>query len=241
LQSPPGPAIVEVAFDPALVARFQRLGATAHRGVAAALYEVELRQPAAMIPAGDAAAPAAVSPHPGDAAAPPAAASRPGGSRQKAAAAPRPAGARGSLAAPGPAGSADDEGDRIVAVLRAVSRGQPRGPDRAVGGAAARRPALPDQEVPRAGQVVLAERVVRLSELRPSLAAASPALRASALAIELAQALAAKDPAPGLRELRARARALAAEMPDDPKIAELLQLVERAADLAATPGHARQP
>ncbi len=87
--------------------------------------------------------------------------------------------------------------------------------------------------------MVLAERVVRLSDLRPSWDAASPALRASALAVELARALAAREPAPRLQELRARAQALAAELPDDPKAAELLRLVRRAADLAAATGGAR--
>jgi hypothetical protein len=193
LRPSPGPDAVEVEFDPAMVARFHRVGATAHRGVAAALYEVELRRPAAM-----------------------------------AAAAPRPPGERRKAAAPGPAaGPAPDQmdqgdqmagADRIVAVLRAVSR-----------------------EQPGAGRIVLAERAVRLSDLRPSWDAASPALRASALAVELARALAAKDPAPRLHELRAKARALAAELPDDPKAAELLQLVQRAADLAGAPGSAAHP
>lgn len=175
---------VEVEFDPAVVARFRRVGATARGGVAAALYEVELRQPAAMAPAG-------------------------GGE------------------------------DRIVAMLRAVSRERAAAPDRPAGSAGAPEQAFHEGDPRAAGAVVLAERVVRLSDLRPSWDAASPALRASALAVELARALAAREPAPRLQELRARAQALAAELPDDPKAAELLRLVRRAADLAAATGGAR--
>jgi hypothetical protein len=86
-----------------------------------------------------------------------------------------------------------------------------------------------------------AGRVLRLSQLRPSWEAATPALRAQGLAVQFAQALASRDPAPRLRQLRQEARALAAELPDDPKAAELLELVERAAKLAEAPGAGSGP
>ncbi len=219
---------VEVDFDPAVVARFRRVGATARRGGAAALYEIELRPEAAAAPAAQgvmtgsrsgAAAPAmappppkpvaeprpADAPHPADAP-PPAAASR------MKAASPQPAGEPRRAAAPWPGGGTD----RVIATLRVVSRD----------GAAFQ------------GGSLLAARVVRLDQLHPSWDAASPALRVQGLAVELAQALAARDPGPRLQAVRVRAKALAAELPEDPKAAELLQLVDRAADLAGAPGGA---
>lgn len=214
---------VEVDFDPAVVARFRRVGATAHRGGAAALYEIELRPEAAAAPAaqgvmtgsrpdgaGPAFAPAppkpVAEPRPADAAHPAAP------SRMKAASPQAVREPRGAAAPrPGAAGK-----DRVIATLRVVSR----------------------DEAGFQGGGLLAARVVRLDQLHPSWDAASPALRVQGLAVELAQALAAKDPGPRLQEVRVRAKALAAELPADPKAAELLQLVDRAADLAGAPGGA---
>jgi hypothetical protein len=156
---------VEVDFDPAVVARFQRVGVSVHHGAAAALYEIQLRRPVA------------------------------------------------------PAADLGARSDRTVAVLRAI----------------------PGERVGARDAIVQDERVVRLSDLHPSWEAASPALRTSALAVELAQALAAEDPAPRLVRLQPRAQALAAELPDEPKAAELLQLIQRAADLAGARGGAAHP
>jgi hypothetical protein len=180
LMGPAGAGAVEVEFDPAVVARFRRVGATANRGGATALYEVELRP-----------APSA---------------------RQSAAASSRPVGEPRDATAASPG-----SGDRVIATLRLVAADRIN-----VGGNLA-------------GDDRLAGRALRLSQLRPSWAAASPALRAPGLAVQFAQALAAKDPGPRLQELRIRAQALAAELPDDPKAAELLDLVERAAALAGAP------
>lgn len=204
------PDAVEVDFDPAVVARFRRVGATAHRGGAAALYEVELRKAAAGVPAAP-AAPAAqevtAESRPGTAAAAPRAAAAP----QMTAASPRPPAEPPAAPASRPGGGPQD---RVIATLRVVPRDERSMQDGAL----------------------LAARVVRLSELHPSWDAASPALRVQGLAVQLAQALAARDPAQSLQALRARAQALAAELPEDPKAAELLQLVDRAADLAGEPG-----
>jgi hypothetical protein len=247
LRPSPGQDAVEVDFDVAVVARFHRVGATTHRGVAAALYEVELRPSAASAPP---AAPSAASPSAASqsAASPPTASPPAGGSGQMAAAPARPAGSRQTAAAPsrsagerrttaasasgGSGAPAGDRDDRVVAVLRAVSRERPDALERPAENVGGLRQDPRERGLRGTGQPVLAERVVRLSDLRPSWDAASPALRASALAIELAETLAAKDPAPRLRELRARGQALAAELPDDPKVAELLRLIQRAADLA---------
>jgi hypothetical protein len=210
---------VEVDFDPAVVARFRRVGATAHRGGAAALYEIELRPEAAAAPA---AAGVTAGSQPGAAGAAmapmapmvpkPLAESRPAAephpaaaSRLKAASPPTAGEPRGAAAPRLGAGT-----DRVIATLRVVSRDE--------GGFQ--------------GGGLLAARVVRLDQLHPSWDAASPALRVQGLAVELAQALAAKDPGPRLQQVRVRAQALAAELPEDPKAAELLQLADRAADLA---------
>jgi hypothetical protein len=232
LAPPSGLDAVEVDFDPAVVAHFQRVGVTVHRGAAAALYEIELRQPVARAWAGMVAAvPPSPLPRPADArrkaAAPrPATGEGPGPGATRPAAAPPPAGPAGVAAgipAAAPGSTPGDEtgggSDRVVAVLRAVSSERP--------GAAA--------------EAVRAERVVRASDLRSALEAASPALRASVLAVELARALAASDPAPRLRQLQAQAQALAASLPDDPKAAELALLIRRAADLTAAPGGTSRP
>ncbi len=207
------PDAVEVDFDPAVVARFRRVGATAHRGGAAALYEVELRKAVAGAPAAPAAHEVTAASRPGAAAAPPRAAAAP----QVTVASPRPPGEPTGVAAsrPGDGGAPD----RVIATLRVVPR----------------------DERSMQGGALLAARVVRLSELHSSWDTASPALRVQGLAVQLAQALAARDPAPSLQALRARAQALAAELPEDPKAAELLQLVDRAADLATEPEDAAPP
>ncbi|HXO41647.1 MAG TPA: hypothetical protein VN999_09375, partial [Thermoanaerobaculia bacterium] len=216
---------VEVDFDPAVVARFRRVGATAHRGGAAALYEIELRPEVTAAPAAQGVMagkrPDAASPAMAPMAPKPVAEPRPGGtphpaaaSRMKAASPPASGEPRGA-AAPGPGGGTD----RVIATLRVVSRDE--------GGFQ--------------GGGLLAARVVRLDQLHPSWDAASPALRVQGLAVELAQALAAKDPGPRLQEVRVRAQALAAELPEDPKAAELLQLVDRAADLAGEAATPRPP
>ncbi len=219
---------VEVDFDPAVVARFRRVGATAHRGgAAAALYEIELRPEAAAAPgvtagsrpgaAGAALAPTAPSaPMPPMAPKPaaeprPADTPRPAAASRMKAASPQPAGEL-RAAAPRSGGAAN----RVIATLRVVSRDE--------GGFQ--------------GGGLLAARVVHLDQLHPSWDAASPALRVQGLAVQLAQALAARDPGPRLQAVRARAQALAAELPEDPKAAELLRLVDRAANLAATAGSA---
>jgi hypothetical protein len=178
------PDAVEVDFDPTVVARFRRVGATAHRGGAAALYEVELHKAVA------------------------------GAAPQMTAALPRPPGE--PPAAPASRAGGDGAQNRVIATLRVVAR---------------------DERSVQDGSL-LAVRVVRLSELHPSWETASPALRVQGMAVQLAQALAAKDPAASLQALRARAQALAAELPEDPKATELLQLVDRAADLAGGPGGA---
>jgi hypothetical protein len=216
------PDTVEVDFDPAVVARFRRVGATAHRGGAAALYEIELRPEVAAAPAAqgvtagsrpDAAGPAMAPMAPKPAAEPrPAYTPRPAAAPRMKAASPQPAGESRGAAPPRPGGGTD----RVIATLRVVSRDE--------GGFQ--------------GGTLLAARVVRLDQLHPSWGAASPALRVQGLAVQLAQALAAKDPGPRLQEVRVRAQALAAELPEDPKAAELLQLVDRAADLAAAAGGA---
>jgi hypothetical protein len=90
-----------------------------------------------------------------------------------------------------------------------------------------------EEGAPEAAATALLARQVHLSELHPTWAAASAELRLPGLAVLLADALAASDPAPRLRELRVQARALAAELPGEPRAAELLELVDRAADLAA--------
>jgi hypothetical protein len=211
---------VEVDFDPAVVARFRRVGATAHRGGAAALYEIELRPEIAAAPtapgvmagsrpdaAGAALAPMTpMAPKPVAEAAPATAPQRAAAPRMKAAS-PQPTGEPRSAAASRPAAGAD----RVIATLRVMSR----------------------DEGSFRGGALLAARVVRLDQLHPSWDAASPALRVQGLAVQLARALAARDPGPRLQEVRVRAQALAAELPEDPKAAELLQLVDRAADLAA--------
>jgi hypothetical protein len=214
---------VEVEFDPSVVASFRRVGATAHRGGAAALYEIELRPeiaPATIARevAGRAsldAAGAAVAPQ-APAAPPPAAAARPSTAPRKKAASPRPAGEPRDEPQGEAASRPGGAGDRVIATLRVVSR---------------------DEGGFRGGAMVAA-RAVHLDQLHPSWDAASPALRVQGLAVQLAQALTAKDPGPRLREVRVRAQALAAELPDDPKAAELLQLVDRAADLAGVAGGA---
>jgi hypothetical protein len=213
---------VEVEFDPAVVARFRRVGATAHHGGAAALYEIELRPEAAAAPAAqgvmagsrpNAAGPAMAPMLPKPAAEPrPAETPHPAAASRMKAASPQPAGEPRGAAAPRPGGGTD----RVIATLRVVSRAE--------GGFQ--------------GGGLLAARVVRLDQLHPSWDAASPALRVQGLAVELAQALAAKDPGPRLQAVRVRAQALAAELPEDPKAAELLQLVDRAADLAGAAGGA---
>jgi hypothetical protein len=181
LVGPSSADAVEVDFDPAVVASFRRVGATVNRGVASALYQIELR-PAAGHAASD--RPAVTAAPPGN----------------------------------GPT-------DRVIATLRVVSRERIN-----VGGNEnGRMSDYAGPHMPEAG------RVVRLSQLRPSWEAASPALRAQGVAVQFAQALAAKDPAPRLQELLIQARTLAAELPDDPKAAELLELVERAAELARAP------
>jgi hypothetical protein len=215
------PDTVEVDFDPAVVARFRRVGATAHRGGAAALYVIELRPEIAAAPAAqgvtagsrpDAAGPAMAPTAPKPVAeSRPADTPRPAAASRMKAASPQPAGESRGAAAPRPGGT-----DRVIATLRVVSRDE--------GGFQ--------------GGGLLAARVVRLGQLHPSWDAASPALRVQGLAVQLAQALAAKDPGPRLQEVRVRAQALAAELPEDPKAAELLQLVDRAADLAAAAGGA---
>jgi hypothetical protein len=193
LTGPPGAEAVQVDFDPTVVAHVRRVGATASRGGASALFEVELRR-----------APERASPHALVAATP----AGPGGERQG----PAPGvAAAGVAAAPGAE-------RRVLAILRVSRAG--------AGGAAAAAPAA---------------RVVYLSDLQPSWTAASPELRISGLAVQLAAALAAGDPARRLQELRAEARALASELPDEPKAAELLRLVERAAELAGAPGAAAAP
>jgi hypothetical protein len=201
------PDTVEVDFDPAVVVRFRRVGATAHRGGAAALYEIELRPEVAAAPAAQGVT-AGSRPD----AAGPAVAPRPAAAPRMKAAAPQPAGEPRGAAAPRPGGGTG----RVIATLRMVSRDE--------GGFQ--------------GGGLLAARVVHLDQLHPSWDAASPALRVQGLAVQLAQALAARDPGPRLQEVRARAQALAAELPEDPKAAELLQLVDRAADLAAAAGGA---
>ena len=216
------PDTVEVDFDPAVVARFRRVGATAHRGGAAALYEIELRPEVAAAPAvqgvtagsrPDAAGPAMAPMAPQPVAEPrPAGTPHPAAASRMKAASPQPAGESRGAAPPRPGGGTD----RVIATLRVVSRDE--------GGFQ--------------GGTLLAARVVRLDQLHPSWDAASPALRVQGLAVQLAQALAAKDPGPRLQEVRVRAQALAAELPEDPKAAELLQLVDRAADLAAAAGGA---
>jgi hypothetical protein len=188
LAGPPGAGAVEVDFDPTVVARVRRVGATAYGGGASALFEVELRR-----------APGSASP---DALITPSRA-EPGGER------------KGPAAGVATASGAER---RMIATLR-VARG---------GAGAA------DLAPPPA-------RTVYLSDLHPSWTAASPELRVSGLAVQLAAALAARDPAPRLQELRGEAQALASELPDDPKAAELLQLVERAAELAGAPGAAAAP
>jgi hypothetical protein len=216
------PDTVEVDFDPAVVARFRRVGATAHRGGAAALYEIELRPDIAAAPAAqgvtarsrpDAASPAMAPMAPQPVAEPPPAGTpHPAAASRMKAASPQPAGESRGAAAPRPGGGTD----RVIATLRVVSRDE-RGFQ---------------------GGGLLAARVVRLGQLHPSWDAASPALRVQGLAVQLAQALAAKDPGPRLQEVRVQAQALAAELPEDPKAAELLQLVDRAAALAAAAGGA---
>jgi hypothetical protein len=252
LQPSPGQDAVEVDFDAAVVARFHRVGTSTHQGIASALYEVELRPAAASAPPAawsaalvataspSAAPPSAASPPAGGSGQMAAAPARPAGSRQAAAAQSRPAGERRAAAASAagaPGAPAGDRDDRVVAVLRAVSRERPPALERPVESAGALPQDLRARRLEGAGQPVLAERVMRFSDLRSSWDAASPALRASALAIELARTLAAKDPAPRLRDLRARGQALAAELPDDPKVAELLRLIQRAADLAGASDH----
>jgi hypothetical protein len=224
LMGPAGAGAVEVEFDPAVVARFRRVGATANRGGATALYEVELRPAAWRAASAGGAANAASTRGAGAAGAdagfsptgaPPASPQAPS-ARQSAAASSRPAGELRDATAASPG-----SGDRVIATLRLVAADRIN-----VGGNLA-------------GDDRLAGRALRLSQLRPSWAAASPALRAPGLAVQFAQALAAKDPGPRLQELRIRAQALAAELPDDPKAAELLDLVERAAVLAGA--HASPP
>jgi hypothetical protein len=220
LMGPAGAGAVEVEFDPAVVARFRRVGATANRGGATALYEVELR-PAAWRAASAGGAASAASTRGAGAAggtagfsptgAPPASPRAPS-ARQPAAASSRPADAPRDATAAAPGG-----GDRVIATLRLAAADRTN-----VGGNLG-------------GYDLLAGRALRLSQLRPSWAAASSALRAPGLAVQFAQALAAKDPGPRLQELRTQAQALAAELPDDPKAAELLDLVERAAALAGAP------
>ncbi|MBV8201180.1 MAG: von Willebrand factor type A domain-containing protein, partial [Acidobacteria bacterium] len=97
LAGPSNADAVEVDFDPRVVARFRRVGATAHLGGASALYEVELRDAAGRAPSAVAAA--GVSPA-GRPAPPPRAAA----STQSEAAAPRAAGERSAPAAAAPAG-----------------------------------------------------------------------------------------------------------------------------------------
>jgi len=211
---------VEVEFDPAVVARFRRVGATAHRGGAAALYEIELRPEAAAAAAAQAGMAASRPGAAGSAMAPtapkplaeprPADAPRPAAASRLKAASPQPAGEPPGAAAPRLGAGRD----RVIATLRVVSR----------------------DESGFQGGGLLAARVVRLDQLHPSWDAASPALKVQGLAVELAQALAAKDPGPRLQAVRVRAQALAAELPEDPKAAELLQLVDRAADLAGASG-----
>src|SRR6202040_2290704 len=103
---------VEVDFDPAVVALFRRVGATAHRGGAAALYEIELRPEVTAAPAAQGVMagkrPDAASPALGPMAPKPGAEPRPGGtphpaaaSRMKAASPPASGEPRGA-AAPGP-------------------------------------------------------------------------------------------------------------------------------------------
>jgi hypothetical protein len=85
-------------------------------------------------------------------------------------------------------------------------------------------------------------RTVRLADLRPSWEAASPALREPGLAAALGDALSEPRPAARLRRLLGPARALAAERPADAQAAELLQLIERAVELAGpAAGGARPP
>jgi von Willebrand factor len=206
------PDAVEVDFDPTVVARFRRVGATAHRGGAAALYEIELRPTFAAAPAAQEVTAGSRPDAAGTAMAPePVAAPRPSAAPRMKAASPQPAGEPRGAPASRPGYGTQD---RVIATLRVVSRDQ----GSIQGGA------------------LLAARVVRLHQLHPSWDAASPALRVQGLAVQLAQALAAKDPLPRLQEVRARVQALAAELPEDPKAAELLQLADRAADLAgATP------
>jgi hypothetical protein len=153
LPGPPRRDAVAVDFDPAVVARIQRVGATAGRGAATALFEVEM-QPAA-----------------------------------------------------GPAG------DAVVVAVRLPGAAVP-----GAGGGRAEPPGMRD---------------LRLSGLRRAWGDGSAALRIPGLAFQLARALTAEHPAAALQALRGQAEALAAELPGDPRTAELLLLVRRAADLAA--------
>jgi hypothetical protein len=223
LMGPSRADAVEVDFDPAVVARFRRVGATAHRGGASALYEIELRPNAGRAPsagrAGSAGIDAEAAPTGPPPVSPPAASGK-----QPAAALPRQAGDRpaATVVAPGYGGL-----DRVIATVRVAPRDRLADRVNVGGNEAGIESEYAGPNLPEAG------RVLRLSQLHRSWEAASPALRAQGLAVQFAQALAAKDPAPPLRQLRVQARALAAELPDDPKAAELLDLVERAAELAA--------
>ncbi len=252
LGGPPGSGAVAVEFDPAVVARFRRVGAVAGRGAASALYEIELRTtPGAALSASSAAD------------APPASPLLVAGRQADAAPSSSSESKRRAMAAAAPAGGALAPG-RGFATLRLISR-RPAGAASAAGAATAvgaptaagAVPAAgegdaageaggaaaagePDAAGTRAGGPV-ATLVVRVSDLRLSWSAASPALRVAGLAVRLAQALAARDPAPRLQALLAPAQALAAELPGEARAAELLQLIRRAAYLASPPDASPPP
>jgi hypothetical protein len=82
---------------------------------------------------------------------------------------------------------------------------------------------------------------VRLSSMRRSWQAASPALRLPGLAVQLGEALESRAAGRRWQDLRAAARRLDDEIPGDPRAAELLRLVERAADLASAPASGSPP
>jgi hypothetical protein len=237
----PGTAAVQVEFDPGVVASARRVGASADRSGASALFLVELRPPAAAVAQRAGAASSRGVAESAAAASSGRAAGTAGAASAQAAA--ENAGAASSRGAAENAGAASAregaesagaalprraaDGDRVIATLRVSPRA---GALAAAGGADA--------------IVRLPARRVRLSELSRSLGPAPPALRLQGLAVQLADALAADTPASRLRllrPLRDQARTLAAELPGEPKAAALLRLVERAAEVAGDVSDASAP
>lgn len=88
---------------------------------------------------------------------------------------------------------------------------------------------------PHAGEVTEIERRITTADLAPGWDAAAPRLRAAAVAAEFAEILRQSYWARGseLRDLLDPVAQLVGELPEDPDILELAQMVRRAADLAA--------